>query len=1349
MDPLGELLGDSAPMVALRQRVRGLLDRQTGTQRLPPILIQGETGTGKGLLARIMHRAGRRASGPFVDVNCAAIPETLLESELFGHERGAFTDARQSKPGLFHTANGGTLFLDEVGLLPRALQAKLLTVLEQRAVRRLGATRSEPVNVAIVAATNEDLALAVKHGRFREDLYHRLAVLTLALPPLRERPDDVALLAEHALARVCADYGLPPRELSADAREALRAHDWPGNVRELSNVIERAALLTDTRTLTAEALRLPGAVDSPGRSGRDPGPEPDDASVRDRLAAALRETGGNITRTAIRLGITRNTVRAWIRRHALDREGAAPPASAAGNDTTAGPEPGIGAKVAPGPGVRWSRRRVMFLRARVIAGPEDRSPARTRLLDRLVEKVDSFGGRVDELGRDGVLATFGTEPAEDAPRRAANAALAMRRAIEREHEAGHVPADVFVGIGLHVGLVLVAQLGARHEIDSVHRIEAGRALDVLEPLPADAIAVSEAAAGLLERHFALRAREEGRASGALVVARDPRAAPAAALVGRSREVETLAGQFDRAMDGRGQVVTVVGEPGIGKSRIVREFRETVHDDTTLVVEGRCVAYGVNVPYVPLLEILRGILGLDETDEPDALGEGVRAGLDRLGPDAHAWAPYVEALLDPRRTGALPALSPEALKTRTFEAIQQLVLAQQARRPLVVIVEDLHWIDRTSEELLASLADGIVAARVLMLTTCRPGYLPPWTGRSHVTQIALGPLSAAESRRLVVAVLDAGAELPDSLVEPILARADGNPFFLEELARALQSRGEPSGVVMPLTVKDVLAARIDGLPAVDREVLQLAAVVGRDVPMRLLVEASTAAADDVRGSLGRLQSRELMVATRPGPEAQYAFKHALTHEAAYDSVPGEERATLHAHVAHAIETLVPDASERHPEVLARHFAAAGRPREAITHLRRAGQLAIRRSANAEAIAHLERALTLLEALPADATRMREELQVLVALAAALVAHRGFGSLELEGTLARLRVLAERAGYVADVMPVRFGLWRFALARADFDTAEQLATELRLTAERHPEPGLLVAADAAAGMTAFYLGDLPRARRHYEDVAARYEPSRERANTLVYGQDLGVGPLGYLGWTLTLMGEPDLGADTADRALALARASGHPFTIAHGLNIAGLVRCDRREPDRVAAIGDEMLALSREQRFPFLTSLALMLTGWARFALGDTDRGLAMMREGDAMYRGAHQRVGLRSRAQLAEALVAAGAVDEALAVAEEALAHAGATRDAIYRSEVLRAKGEALARRSLDDPTATACLDEAIDVATAQGATLLALRAATSLARLQRQRGAAVSAAATVRQLLGRFADGLDLADLRAAREQLS
>ena len=312
---LPELIGECAGVTNLRAQVAHLLSRQGHSRRLPALLILGETGTGKGLLARAIHQASTRAAQPFVDIDCASIPETLLEAELFGVERGAFTDARQTRPGLFQSASGGTIFLDEAGLLPRSLQGKLLKVVEERGVRRLGSTRTEVVDLWVLAATNIDLGAAVRDGSFREDLYHRLAAVTLMLPPLRARNGDIGLLADHFLARACAEYRLPLKVLAPDARAAMLAYPWPGNVRQLANMLERVVLLSgDDTVISAGLLALPAAP-ATARHVPPARPEPGhhrsmvDSFERDRVVEALRRAHGNITAAAARLGLPRNTLR--------------------------------------------------------------------------------------------------------------------------------------------------------------------------------------------------------------------------------------------------------------------------------------------------------------------------------------------------------------------------------------------------------------------------------------------------------------------------------------------------------------------------------------------------------------------------------------------------------------------------------------------------------------------------------------------------------------------------------------------------------------------------------------------------------------------------------------------------------------------------------------------------------------------------------------------------------------------------------------------------------------------------------------------------------------------------------
>src|SRR6267143_1691647 len=318
MDELASLVGDSPKLEAVRRSIRRIVARDHGGQRLPAVLLQGETGTGKGLVASILHRLGPRSRGPFVDINCAAIPDTLLEAELFGFEQGAFTDARRAKAGLFQAAHRGTIFLDEIGLLPEPLQAKLLKVLEEQAVRRLGATTAEPVDTWIISATNTDLQAAIRQRAFREDLYHRLAVLTLMLPPLRERGRDVLILAERFLARVCVDYGLPAKRFASDAQARLLAYPWPGNIRELGNVIERVALLAEADLVTADMLDLQSAsAGAPPAPAPGPGAVSLDDAMRDHLLTALTQTAWNISRTAALLGISRNTLRARIDKFGL------------------------------------------------------------------------------------------------------------------------------------------------------------------------------------------------------------------------------------------------------------------------------------------------------------------------------------------------------------------------------------------------------------------------------------------------------------------------------------------------------------------------------------------------------------------------------------------------------------------------------------------------------------------------------------------------------------------------------------------------------------------------------------------------------------------------------------------------------------------------------------------------------------------------------------------------------------------------------------------------------------------------------------------------------------------------
>lgn len=323
---LAEILGDSPQIRSLRQQIERIAALESPEGGAPTVLILGETGSGKQMVARAIHYQSPRSSGPFVEINCAAIPASLLEAELFGYEKGAYTDARTAKPGLLEAADGGTLFLDEIGHMDPAIQVKLLKAIEEKSVRRVGGLRTKTFNARIIAATNRDLEAAIAEGEFRLDLYYRIKALTIEVPPLRTRGADITLLARHFLDRFSRQYGLPVKDLAREAEALLLAYPWPGNVRELAHVMERAVLLHVEPTVHPQQLGLSGGKAEAPLVVRTGGEVQVDFSSggivldeveRQLIAEALRAAGWNRTRAAQLLGISKETLRYRIERYQL------------------------------------------------------------------------------------------------------------------------------------------------------------------------------------------------------------------------------------------------------------------------------------------------------------------------------------------------------------------------------------------------------------------------------------------------------------------------------------------------------------------------------------------------------------------------------------------------------------------------------------------------------------------------------------------------------------------------------------------------------------------------------------------------------------------------------------------------------------------------------------------------------------------------------------------------------------------------------------------------------------------------------------------------------------------------
>jgi two-component system response regulator AtoC len=330
---LKSLIGDSPAMQEMKAMIRQVLaaESRVADGDLPAVLIVGETGTGKELVARSMHFDGPRAAGPFVEINCASIPSQLLESELFGHEKGAFTDAKERRTGLVEAADGGTLFLDEIGEIDLGLQAKLLKLLEEKTVRRVGAVKERKVNLRIISATNRDLESMVKQGTFRSDLYFRLRIISVRVPALRDRGSDILLLARHFLQHQARRYGKPTLRFSPEAEEQLLQYFWPGNVRELRNMLEQTVLLAPGDVIGVSQLALCPSLAPDSNMERHfqgcgqvcmsvPKKESDMAEAeRTLLVKTLERTGWNVTKSAKLLGLSRDMMRYRIEKMGLER----------------------------------------------------------------------------------------------------------------------------------------------------------------------------------------------------------------------------------------------------------------------------------------------------------------------------------------------------------------------------------------------------------------------------------------------------------------------------------------------------------------------------------------------------------------------------------------------------------------------------------------------------------------------------------------------------------------------------------------------------------------------------------------------------------------------------------------------------------------------------------------------------------------------------------------------------------------------------------------------------------------------------------------------------------------------
>jgi predicted ATPase len=978
--------------------------------------------------------------------------------------------------------------------------------------------------------------------------------------------------------------------------------------------------------------------------------------------------------------------------------------------------------------------------------------------------VQRYEGTIQQVMEQGVLACFGAVvPHEDHAQRAVLAAMCLRGQLQQTLPTlpPLAAGALAVCMAVHTGAAIVGPLGTDPRrlaltVDDTPQILA----HLLRLAAPGAILLSHTTGPLVRATLRLEAlgplsgRGTPRAQRAYqVLGRRPQRVGLAwqgrrarrVFVGRARELATLHALLAQVEDGHGQVVGITGEPGIGKSRLLYEFRHQVRATPTTYRAGRCVSYGQATPYLPLLDLLRQACGLTASDAPDAVRAQVRRALHAVGLAPEAWAPSLLRLLGTAEgTASLEADSPQDLRTQTFEALLQLHLRASYQQPLLLAVEDVHWSDPTSEAWLLALVERLAGARVLLVLSYRAGYQPAWLGKSYATQLALPRLRVDDSRRLVRAVLPARMVTAD-LVQRIEAHGDGNPFFLEELAQAVVEHGDaPPTLRLPATVQAVVAARLDRLPPEAKALVQVAAVVGREVSGALLQAVTGLAEAPLRQHLRRLQDAEVLYEARLVPEAVYAFKHALTHEVAYQSLLRHARQQVHRQIAEVLVAQFPAGVTTQPEVLAHHATEAGLPEQALAAWQRAGERTIAQAAYGEAVQHLTKGLTVLHTLPDTPAHARRELDLQLALGDALRFTRGQAAPEVGQAALHAQELCQRVGDVPQRLVVLSRLATFHNQRAEHETARTLLDQYLTLAHDHQDLACLVRGHVNLGGVLFTLGELSAAQGHLARGLTLMASQPERFH---YHQVLG---LGHLGQTLWYLGYPDQALTCMHALLTHGRASSHALTLTRALYYASRLHLRRREAAAAQTLAAAALALVQEHGFANYWGPVTFTRGWALVTQGQRETGQALMHQGLAaeQARGAalYKATNL---ALFAEVYGAGGQAEAGLRLLAEARGHVHHTGERIYAAEVSRLTGELLLRQAVPDaPQAESCFHQALTVARCQQAKSLELRAAMSLSRLWEQQGKRAAARALLAPVYGWFTEGVDTADLQEARKLL-
>lgn len=957
--------------------------------------------------------------------------------------------------------------------------------------------------------------------------------------------------------------------------------------------------------------------------------------------------------------------------------------------------------------------------------------------------ISELEGHVAQYLGDGLLVYFGYPTAlEDEAGRCVQAGLEILSALKKADTLSRrLGAPLQVRIGIHTGHVVIGEMGAanRHErlalgetpniaarvqgaarpneiliTDATHRLVQG-IYDCELHGPHSLKGVAEPVKLFTVRGDAqsLNRFEVALSTGNLT-----------SFVGREQELGMLNQQWQQAERGRGQVVMLSGEAGMGKSRLAQQFKNGLSENTRQITL-RCSPNHTGSAYYPVIHWIRRVCAIEPADDARTAVDKLDQTLEPYTFPEAATAPLLAGLLDlPHdQNELLQSVDPDTRKLQVHQAVVDWLLEEAASRPVYMIWDDVHWMDSATHELLRLYLEHIHGTTTLALLVFRSDFSPPWSARDYFQRLSLSRLPDSDADRMISDIANL-EPAPAALTQHIREKADGIPLYIEELTKSVIEAGgidaNWEAVQIPATLQDSLEARLDRCPR-GKQIAQWGAAIGREFSHAILEHL----VDDrvlLSNGLDELLEAELVYRSGTRSNLTYIFKHALIRDTAYESLLIRQRREFHAAIGHALETGFEGIVRSQPELVAQHFAEGGEPARAVDHLCVAATRAIKGSAAIIALEHLHEAARIAATLPESADRARLELRIHLLMGPLVSAERGNGSDEVEAIYNNAIALSDAANDGQSKFPAYFGLRACYLARADLKSAHEIGQLLHRSAVANGQAEYLLEANIALAGSSFFRGEYSAMQTYTDDAWAVYNPAEHARHAYIYGLEPGSLCLTRKSFASWLLGQPDDALKHMRDALQHVESVSHQLTRAFVYGNCATLCYWLGESERQEALSNDALILAEEFGVGFIRGWSLIQRGNARVMQGNVPDGLKDIDSGLTVFDNMTAAGDIRSQlmysayvALIAEAYGQCGDAERGMALIPEAVSHIERTGARYSEPMLYRVRGELLAMLGLHTE-ARRSFEHSLKIATEKQSPTLTLQASIGLAGQYRNDG---------------------------------